>query len=51
MSDKNFVLSKRKVDALKAWDKLEAQFASGEIFEAEVKDVVKGGLVVDLGTL
>ncbi|SOC20158.1 small subunit ribosomal protein S1 [Ureibacillus xyleni] len=49
VEEENFVLSKRKVDALKAWDKLEAQFASGEIFEAEVKDVVKGGLVVDLG--
>jgi small subunit ribosomal protein S1 len=44
-----FVLSKRKVDALHAWDSLEEQFATGEIFEAEVKDVVKGGLVVDLG--
>lgn len=49
VEEENFVLSKRKVDALKAWDKLEAQFASGEVFEAEVKDVVKGGLVVDLG--
>ncbi len=25
------------------------RFEKGEIFEAEVKDVVKGGLVVDLG--
>ncbi|BDH61377.1 30S ribosomal protein S1 [Lysinibacillus sp. PLM2] len=49
IEEENFVLSKRKVDAMKAWDKLEAQFASGESFEAEVKDVVKGGLVVDLG--
>ena len=49
VEEENFVLSKRKVDALNAWDKLEAQFASGEVFEAEVKDVVKGGLVVDLG--
>ncbi|QCR32154.1 30S ribosomal protein S1 [Lysinibacillus sp. SGAir0095] len=49
VEEENFVLSKRKVDALKAWDKLEKQFASGEVFEAEVKDVVKGGLVVDLG--
>jgi len=49
VEEENFVLSKRKVDAMKAWDKLEAQFASGESFEAEVKDVVKGGLVVDLG--
>ncbi|MEZ2718142.1 30S ribosomal protein S1 [Niallia circulans] len=43
------VLSKRKVDAEKAWDQLEEKFDSGEVFEAEVKDVVKGGLVVDLG--
>ncbi|UQZ77071.1 30S ribosomal protein S1 [Niallia circulans] len=43
------VLSKRKVDAEKAWDQLEVKFDSGEVFEAEVKDVVKGGLVVDLG--
>ncbi|CAM3880279.1 30S ribosomal protein S1 [Mesobacillus zeae] len=43
------ILSKRKVDAEKAWEKLEEQFESGEVFEAEVKDVVKGGLVVDLG--
>lgn len=49
VEEENFVLSKRKVDALNAWDKLEAQFEAGEIFEAEVKDVVKGGLVVDLG--
>jgi len=37
------------VDAAEAWDSLEQKFTSGEIFEAEVKDVVKGGLVVDLG--
>ena len=43
------VLSKRKVDAQKAWVNLENLFNSGEVFETEVKDVVKGGLVVDLG--
>src|SRR4051794_8762539 len=43
------ILSKRKVDAEKAWDSLEQRFQSGEVFETEVKDVVKGGLVVDLG--
>jgi small subunit ribosomal protein S1 len=43
------ILSKKKVDAEKAWESLETQFQSGEVFEAEVKDVVKGGLVVDLG--
>lgn len=49
VEDDNFVLSKRKVDAAEAWDSLEQKFISGEIIEAEVKDVVKGGLVVDLG--
>lgn len=43
------VLSKRKVDAEKAWEEMKVRFESGDIFEAEVKDVVKGGLVVDLG--
>lgn len=43
------ILSKRKVDAERAWEDLQEKFTSGEIFEAEVKDIVKGGLVVDLG--
>ncbi len=43
------VLSKRKVDAEKAWEEMKKRFDSGEVFETEVKDVVKGGLVVDLG--
>ncbi|MDP4171881.1 MAG: 30S ribosomal protein S1 [Bacillota bacterium] len=49
VEEEALVLSKRKVDAEKAWDVLELKFKSGEIFETEVKDVVKGGLVVDLG--
>ena len=43
------ILSKRKVDAEQAWVNLEHKYNNGEIFETEVKDVVKGGLVVDLG--
>lgn len=43
------VLSKRKIDAEKAWEDLATKFESGTILEAQVKDVVKGGLVVDLG--
>ncbi|MFP7297825.1 30S ribosomal protein S1 [Neobacillus niacini] len=43
------ILSKRKIDAEKAWVHLEELFNSGEVIETEVKDVVKGGLVVDLG--
>jgi small subunit ribosomal protein S1 len=49
VEDEALVLSKRAVDAEKAWDSLEQKFQSKEIFQAEVKDVVKGGLVVDLG--
>ncbi len=49
VEDDEIVLSKRAVDADQAWQDLEAKFESGEIFEAEVKDVVKGGLVVDIG--
>ncbi len=47
--NENFVLSKRKVDAEAAWDSLKEKFDSNETITAEVKDVVKGGLVVDLG--
>lgn len=43
------ILSKRKVDAENAWETLERRFENNEMFEAEVNEVVKGGLVVDLG--
>jgi small subunit ribosomal protein S1 len=43
------VLSKRVVDSEKAWDELQAKLDSGDIVEAEVAEVVKGGLVVDVG--
>ncbi|KAB7708896.1 30S ribosomal protein S1 [Bacillus aerolatus] len=47
--DDLYVLSKRKADAEKAWEEMTSRFENGEVFEAEVKEVVKGGLVVDLG--
>ncbi|MEX6698435.1 30S ribosomal protein S1 [Peribacillus frigoritolerans] len=49
VEEEALILSKRKIDALKAWGDLELKFENGDVFEAEVKDVVKGGLVVDLG--
>ncbi|MEH7380808.1 30S ribosomal protein S1 [Bacillus sp. JJ1533] len=49
VEEEALILSKKAVLALKAWDDLEQKFNSGEVFEAVVKDVVKGGLVVDLG--
>jgi small subunit ribosomal protein S1 len=49
VEDENYVLSKRKVDANDAWDSLEEKFNNKTTIETEIKDVVKGGLVVDLG--
>ncbi|MBS4191051.1 30S ribosomal protein S1 [Bacillus sp. FJAT-49705] len=49
VEEEALILSKRKVDAEKSWANLEEKFKNGETFDAEIKDVVKGGLVVDLG--
>ncbi|MBM7027848.1 30S ribosomal protein S1 [Bacillus velezensis] len=49
VEDDALILSKRAVDADRAWEDLEKKFDTKEVFEAEVKDVVKGGLVVDIG--
>lgn len=43
------VVSRKAVAVEKAWDELARKMESGEVFEAEVKEVVKGGLVVDVG--
>jgi len=45
----SLVLSKRLVDGEKAWEELQSRFESGEVFEVVVADVVKGGLVADVG--
>jgi small subunit ribosomal protein S1 len=44
-----FVVSKKAVDAESAWEALQAKFESGESIVATVADVVKGGLVVNVG--
>lgn len=49
VTDEEVVLSKRAVQAEKAWEDLQKKFETGEVFEAVVADVVKGGLVVDVG--
>lgn len=49
IEDENIILSKRSLEAEKAWDDLQQKFESEEIFETEVKEIVKGGLVVDVG--
>lgn len=43
------VLSKRAIDSENAWEELEKRFESGEVFEVTVADVVKGGIVADVG--
>lgn len=43
------ILSKRAVDSVRAWEDLQKYFETQEVFEAPVADVVKGGLVVDVG--
>lgn len=45
----SFLLSKRRVDARKVWEELQVKAENKEQLEATVKDVVKGGLVVDAG--
>lgn len=43
------VLSKRLIDGENAWESLQESFDKGEILEVTVADVVKGGLVADVG--
>lgn len=43
------IVSKRAVDAVQAWGELQSKFEAGEVFEVTIADIVKGGLVVDLG--
>ncbi|PSL50478.1 SSU ribosomal protein S1P [Salsuginibacillus halophilus] len=49
VEDDELVLSRREAIAEHAWDELKAKYDAGEILESEVAEVVKGGLVVDLG--
>lgn len=49
IDEEEVVLSKRLVDAEQAWDDLQAKLDDDVIFETEVKEVVNGGLVVDVG--
>lgn len=43
------VVSKKAVAMESSWSELEQKMQAGEIIEATVKEVVKGGLVVDVG--
>ncbi|MCE5169582.1 30S ribosomal protein S1 [Paenibacillus profundus] len=43
------VLSKRQVDGEQSWDLMQQRFDNQEVFEVTVADVVKGGIVADVG--
>lgn len=45
----SYLLSKRRLDAKKVWADIEKDFEEGKILEAPVTNIVKGGLVVDVG--
>lgn len=49
IDDDEVILSKRAVDSETAWEDLEQKYNSGEAFDTTVKEIVKGGLVVDVG--
>ncbi|MBM7598345.1 small subunit ribosomal protein S1 [Virgibacillus halotolerans] len=49
IDDDEVILSKRAVDADKAWAALEEKYNNKEVFETEIKEIVKGGLVADVG--
>ncbi|WP_028593508.1 30S ribosomal protein S1 [Paenibacillus assamensis] len=45
----SLILSKRMIDSESAWETLQARFDNKEVFEVTVADVVKGGIVADVG--
>lgn len=45
----SYVLSKRRLDASQIWTKMQGFLDNDEILEARVIEVVKGGLIVDVG--
>ncbi|TDL97825.1 S1 RNA-binding domain-containing protein [Macrococcus brunensis] len=47
--DGHYILSKRQLDESQSFESLKEKFENNETIEAEVKEVVKGGLVVDVG--
>lgn len=49
IDDEEVILSKKIVDGEEAWEKLQQKLDNEEVFETEVKEIVKGGLVVDVG--
>ena len=49
--DGTILLSKKRVDSKKVLDELEEVFEKGDTVQGTVKDIVKGGLIVDVGVV
>jgi small subunit ribosomal protein S1 len=49
VDDDELILSKKEMDADQAWDSLVEKYENKETLTVTIADVVKGGLVVDLG--
>src|SRR5699024_5097568 len=49
LEDEEVILSKKKLDSKKAGDSLNEKYESNQSFEVEVSEMVKGGLVADIG--
>lgn len=49
MESGQVTLSKRRAEQTEAWTKMQELFDSQEAFDVEIRDVVKGGLVADVG--
>ena len=47
--DGRLILSKKRAEYERAWTKIEEKFNGGENVEGEVIEVVKGGLILDIG--
>lgn len=43
------ILSKRRAEYERAWNRIEEKFKNGENIQGEVIEVVKGGLILDIG--
>jgi small subunit ribosomal protein S1 len=47
--DGRLILSKKRAEYERAWSDIEDKFNAGEVVEGEVIEVVKGGLILDIG--
>lgn len=47
--DGRLILSKKRAEYERAWIRVEEQFKAGEVVTGEVIEVVKGGLILDIG--